>query len=152
MEPETRHGLSSLDAGSCYGEPEIEPLTGKPCVHLILSRTHVKPHFQMIVPAKMARHLPHAVVPVIVTTNGRSWEMTYDGQGPQRSHKKFMAGWKAFVEDNRIELGDACVFEILESSSKAVKLKVQILRGKFPAELLERVNGESIDSPIIVDD
>lgn len=38
-------------------------------------------------------------------------------------------GWQAFVRDNQLEEGDACVFELIEKAPK-IKLRVCIFRDK----------------------
>lgn len=49
------------------------------------------------------------------------------------------------VTDNDLKVGDECLFEIMECCSIIVKMKVQILRGYFPSELLGKggMDGES---------
>ncbi|GAB4839463.1 hypothetical protein Ancab_028985 [Ancistrocladus abbreviatus] len=147
-EQEARHTSNLMRTHS--REPEIEPLSGKPFIPLILSRSHVKPLYHLNVPARMVHQLPRAVVPVHVSRDGKSWMMTYDGA--HRPRERLESGWREFVNDNELEAGDACIFELMECSSNVVKLKVQILRGNFPSVLLERVNGHSTETPIILDD
>lgn len=53
--------------------------------------------------------------------------------------------------DNKLEIGDACVFELLDYSTQVLKFRVQILRGKIPSEFLDySKNGLSKDTPIII--
>ncbi|GMH17507.1 hypothetical protein Nepgr_019348 [Nepenthes gracilis] len=147
--PRREQGAEHLSKPICSSEPKIEPLSGKPFIPVILSRLNAYRVDQMVVPAKMGRHLPCAVLSALISYNGKSWEMTYDGR--HRNCKRLYAGWKTFLIDNRLEAGDACVFEILEYNSEIVKLAVQILRGGLPSELLERAYGDNIDCPIIID-
>ena len=54
------------------------------------------------------------------------------------------------MTDNHLKEGDACVFELTERSDKLIKVRVQILRGDFPYELLNSVDGGTRDQPIIL--
>nr|POF13408.1 b3 domain-containing protein [Quercus suber] len=84
------------------------------------------------VPAKLHSIIPSLVVPTVLTYRGKNWEMSCNGT--QRTHKKFDSGWRAFINDNNLKAGDACVFELIERSSKKLVFRVQILRGDIPPE------------------
>ncbi|KAI8545643.1 hypothetical protein RHMOL_Rhmol07G0055700 [Rhododendron molle] len=99
-------------------------------------------------PVKIVRALPSSSVPVILSYCGKNWDMVYLGG---HSLKRIDSGWKTFAHDNDIKVGDACVFELMESSSDVFKFRVQILRGDFPPELEERVNGETSNTPVVLD-
>lgn len=73
--------------------------------------------------------------------------------GTQRTHKKFDSGWRAFINDNNLKAGDACVFELIERSSKKLVFRVQILRGDIPPEFQGKVSseGESSNTPIVIE-
>ncbi|XP_052194686.1 B3 domain-containing protein Os04g0386900-like isoform X3 [Diospyros lotus] len=101
---------------------EFWPLSGKPYFSVVIAKTHIKP----------AYHL--------------SWEMEYNAD---RNNKAFDSKWRKFANDNDLKLGDACIFELMESNP-ALKFRVQILRGDFPAELLER-DGKTSDSAIVLE-
>lgn len=73
----------------------------------------------------------------------------YLGEG---THKKLDVGWKNFVMDNDLKIGDAVVFELMESSNELIKFRVQILRGDFPEELKHKSVGMSSDTPLVLDD
>ncbi|GAB2216188.1 hypothetical protein Droror1_Dr00023958 [Drosera rotundifolia] len=148
-EKEAANVSTPMDVEPSFIEPDIEPLTGKPFARLIISKSHAK--YYMSLPMKLAKLLPSAMVPVELIRARMSWKMTYEGEDFKNS-KRLVAGWKTFVIDNRIEVGDACVLELLESSSELIKFKVQILRCKFPDKLLERISGDTMNSPIIIDD
>lgn len=129
-------------------DDEIEPLSGKPFFHLILQKSHVSTPYQLVVPARFAPILPQERVPAILTCGTRKWEMKYFGD--HRTHKRLeLPHWRTFVEDNKLKVGDACVFELMENG-RTVKFKVQILRGDFPSVLLERIDGVK-DNPILID-
>ncbi|KAF7137631.1 hypothetical protein RHSIM_Rhsim07G0047200 [Rhododendron simsii] len=127
---------------------EFWPLSGKPYFSVFLCKSHLKPRYQLVLPGKIYQALPDGRVPVILTYCGKDWDLTYLGRGDLR---RFDCTWKSFVDDNDLEIGDACVFELAESSRDIIRFRVQILKGDFPAELEERVNGETSSTPIILD-
>ncbi|XP_021809503.1 B3 domain-containing transcription factor VRN1-like [Prunus avium] len=60
------------------------------------------------------------------TWSARCMIDVYCGQLCARLHHH---GWQAFVRDNQLEEGDACVFELIEKAPK-IKLRVRIFRDK----------------------
>ncbi|KAF3438878.1 hypothetical protein FNV43_RR17153 [Rhamnella rubrinervis] len=46
-------------------------------------------------------------------SNGRTWAVGYVYKLAGRPRGKFEAGWKKFVRDNDVEIGDVCVFELI---------------------------------------
>ncbi|KAK9273220.1 hypothetical protein L1049_018027 [Liquidambar formosana] len=117
---------------------EFWPLSGKPYFHIILTRSHVKPLYQMVIPAKIHSVLPSATIPVVLTYRDKNWEAVYHGE--HRSHKRFNHSWKTFVNDNNLKTGDACVFELMECNSRNLKFRVQVLRGDIPSKLLDKLS------------
>jgi hypothetical protein len=62
--------------------------------------------------------------------NGKSWEVMCRVQ-IRRGHRKFQMlrkGWARFACDNSLQLGDLCLFELLET--KKYTMKVHIVREK----------------------
>ena len=100
----------------------------------------------------MTKLLPPVDVPVIFTYCGKKWETLYtivprEGRGHSL---RTSIRWRKFVTDNNLKEGDACVFELTERSDKLIKVRVQILRGDFPYELLNSVDGGTRDETIIL--
>ncbi|CAI8585699.1 unnamed protein product [Vicia faba] len=78
----------------------------------------------------MCQKLPSSEVPTILNCHGKSWDMAYNGQN---KYKQFdTIGWRNFVKDNNLKVGDMCVFELKENSEEKIVFEVQILRGEFP--------------------
>ncbi|XP_057497147.1 B3 domain-containing protein Os06g0112300-like isoform X3 [Actinidia eriantha] len=119
-----------------FEDDEFWPLSGKPYFHVFVVKSHLKPLYQLVFPKKMYSLLPCSRVPVVLTYCGKKWEMVYYGDS---NPKRFDRNWKKFAIDTDLKLGDACVFEIVEFSSSNLKFRVQILRGEFPSQLMERV-------------
>lgn len=128
---------------------EFWPLSGNPFFDVVLSKSHLKPLYQMMIPSKLHPILPSCSILTVLTFAGKSWEMTWNG-----SHKTTKSldrkSWKAFIDDNNLKVGDGCVFELTECSSTRLVFRVQILRGDIPAELLAKVIGEDAEKSIVL--
>jgi hypothetical protein len=68
--------------------------------------------------------------------------------------KRLDGAWADFAVDNRLRVGDACVFELLSGGGVAgqeLVFEVQVLRGGgMPWELA--ANGATADDPIVIAD
>ncbi|KAL5055270.1 hypothetical protein RYX36_035952, partial [Vicia faba] len=137
---------------------EIKPLSGKPYFHVVIAKSHVSPRNQLVPSGKMCQNLPFSEVPTVLNCRGKSWNMAYNGQ---KKYKQFdTIGWRNFVKDNNLKVGDACVFELMENSEEKIVFEVQILRGKFPGTdeseedpiFLSKFSGTGeSDSPYVID-
>lgn len=151
VEPVPEPEVEPVRTRSCQDD-DIEPLTGKPFFSIILARSHVGDSsykYQLILPAKFTRTFPNKTIPVILTRGNRNWEMAYLGDNAT-NYKKFDQHWRAFVEDNKLKVGDVCVFELMEYGDTAIKFKVQVLRDDFPSVLLDKQDG-TIDNPLVIE-
>ncbi|KAM7472399.1 hypothetical protein LguiA_010582 [Lonicera macranthoides] len=137
-----------IESPNAEESEEFWPLSGKPYFDVILTKTHIKSPHLVTLPAKLHPILPYSTVPVVIEYQGKTWETSFGKRSRQEGGR---VNLKAFVEDNDLKMDDACVFELAECSSEILKFKVQILRGDFPAELLAKVNGETSNTPIIID-
>ncbi|KAK8472057.1 hypothetical protein PHAVU_002G100800 [Phaseolus vulgaris] len=129
---------------------EVKPLSGKPYSHNILSPTNLCPRYYMWLASNLRLELPSCEVPTILTYMGKSWDMVYCGQNKQQVFN--VAGWKKFAVENCLRIGDACIFDLMESSDKKIIFEVQILRGDIPSEILENemITGQSREMPIVL--
>ncbi|WOL06318.1 B3 domain-containing protein [Canna indica] len=127
-------------------QEEIVPLSGKPFFATVISDSQF--HMtRMVVPKWLYGHLPLACVPIILSHGNRTWEAKYNGN---QDFKRFSGGWRNFVNDNNLNPGDACIFELMDS--KNVHFKVQILRGQEVPDLSgEDGDGQSSGTPILID-
>lgn len=159
-------------------EAEFWPLSEKPNFNMIVKKTQLKPQYMLVnleilvfsvlcmkyqflmlkqsvvkcqyVPAKLSDSLPLHDVPVILTYGGKKWETRCFVYRRQGISWRTSIKWREFAMDNNVKEGDACVFELTKTNYKLIKLKVQILRGDFPAQLLPRADGQSADNPIVI--
>ncbi|XP_060217879.1 uncharacterized protein LOC132645113 [Lycium barbarum] len=134
-----RTGIEEIDNG------EYWPLSGKPYVDMILSKSSVKPLYNLYIPKKMTDELPSDGAPVVLSCGRKKWDMFYGG----KCNQKFSGEWRKFVDDNNLKEGDGLVFELSECSASKIHFRVQILRGDFPSELVPKdVAGANHDNPI----
>uniref|UniRef100_A0A2P2JG75 TF-B3 domain-containing protein n=1 Tax=Rhizophora mucronata TaxID=61149 RepID=A0A2P2JG75_RHIMU len=99
------------------------------------------------VPVKLSAVLPSRVVPAFITYRGKKWRMVFHGE---YKCKRMHSGWGKFVIDNKLKVGDACVFELLECSSQKITFRAQILRGDSPPEFSHWMTGESAEAPVVI--
>ncbi|XP_047329787.1 B3 domain-containing protein Os04g0386900-like [Impatiens glandulifera] len=125
------------------------PLSGKPYFHTVLEKSHVRPVCLMGLPVKMQKHLPFASIPIVLTYCGKLWEVMYLGD---YTFRRFDAKWKKYVEDNDLKVGDAVVFELDESRNGCTRFRTQILRGDYPARIMNNRNGETSETSIVIDE
>lgn len=132
------------------GDAEFWSLSGKPFFYVVLSRAHLAKRFQLLLPHKLSEKLPATRVPATIICRGKAWDLEYLGDQVTKRFKN--QSWGEFVAGNKLGIGDACVFELMEggSSSSRIKFRVQILRDKFPAELMEKAEGNK-NNPINID-
>ncbi|GJN01126.1 hypothetical protein PR202_ga18365 [Eleusine coracana subsp. coracana] len=130
---------------------EITPVSGNnPFFTTVLSRSQVQKQFQLSIPARFQRHLSEARVPAVLLCRGKSWEASYCGDLKGR---KLDAAWRDFAVDNRLRVGDACVFELMggagtEAEAGKVVFRVQVLRGDLPEEVTSK--GATSDEPLVI--
>nr|XP_009792605.1 PREDICTED: B3 domain-containing protein Os04g0386900-like [Nicotiana sylvestris] len=127
-------------------DEDISPLCGKPYFDFILGQSNLEPKYMMFLPAKICPELTPGEVPVVLTCRGKKWDMFCSGDNQRR----FKQGWKFFVNDNNLKIGDGLVFELLECSRAKMTFKVQILRGDFPAELTTEPEDGTPENPIVL--
>ncbi|XBI76899.1 hypothetical protein VPH35_070082 [Triticum aestivum] len=125
---------------------ETTPLS---CNHhfftIILSRTHVQKPFQLCIPGRFHKHLPEERTSTTLICRGRSWAMHYCGD---LKTKKLDADWMDFAVDNRLQVNDACVFELVTNTREEVVFQVQILRGGLPKDITSK--GYTADEPLVI--
>ncbi|CAL1386525.1 unnamed protein product [Linum trigynum] len=51
---------------------------------------------------------------VILKLGGKKWEVKLNRRGGKWRYTKFSASWNKFAEENSLELGDECTFELLK--------------------------------------
>ncbi|XP_020241961.1 B3 domain-containing protein Os04g0386900-like [Asparagus officinalis] len=153
-----RHGKDAMNnAGPKAHEviitskEEVGPLSGNPFFTCILMKTQVEPPYQLSVPRAFHPFLPSSDVPVILSIKTNTWKVRYLGD---RSIRRFDGnGWKLFAVDNKLRIGDGCVFELMDK--KNLRLEIKILNGQVP-DMFARTRVRSSESvrcnePIVIE-
>lgn len=73
----------------------------------------------------------------LCTLDGKTWPAKYCCYLTNNKYTKaaLHCGWTAFMQDNKLELGDVCVFELIEQTK--ILLKVIIYRVSQDSSLVE---------------
>ncbi|KAJ0989933.1 hypothetical protein J5N97_008289 [Dioscorea zingiberensis] len=125
-------------------EDEIVPLSGNPFFTCIISKSHVVSPRQLSIPKVFYKFLPSESLPVLLSYQNKVWKVMYCGH---RQLRRIDIGWKKFVADNKLKIGDGCVFELVDS--KKLRFNVQILNGQLPPEFTP--SGQTSNTPILID-
>ncbi|KAH7659104.1 B3 DNA binding domain-containing protein [Dioscorea alata] len=121
----------------------IVPLSGNPFFTCIISKSHLPSHpCQVSIPATFYPYLPSESLPVVLSYGNKFWKMTYC---VNRRTRRLYCGWEKFATDNKLKIGDGCIFELVDS--KNLQFKVQILPGQLPSNSKPTINDKSSDSP-----
>ncbi|KAK8964999.1 B3 domain-containing protein [Platanthera guangdongensis] len=115
-------------------QDKIVPLEGKPYFTLVVGESHK-------IPENFLEFLPPSSTSLILSCREKEWVVRCIAYA--RS-KVIRSGWKQFAIDNKLKIGDGCVFELLDDDE--MKFRVQILSGEVPA-----ANGDNIENPIVID-
>ena len=58
-------------------------------------------------------------------SNGATWTVKFQfWKSETRTRAKFGVGWKAFVQDNNLKVGDVCVLELINNIEVAFKVAI----------------------------
>ncbi|XP_051146656.1 B3 domain-containing protein Os06g0112300-like [Andrographis paniculata] len=107
-------------------------LSGKPFFDINITRSHTCPHYNLVFPARIYRKLPRATVPAVLRYKCKNWRVSYQGC---LSYPRLDGGWRIFANENKLAVGDVCIFEVMASSEVSIKFKVHVLKNEVPPEL-----------------
>ncbi|XP_015582772.2 B3 domain-containing transcription factor VRN1 isoform X2 [Ricinus communis] len=100
-----------------------------PAFTVTLQSSYIHPGYQLGIPAGFVnQHVDKKYSDVILKAmDGRSWPVKcYKSKTNGRTTAKLYNGWKKFAQENRLEVGDVCAFELV--SSKETTFRVVIFR------------------------
>ncbi|KAE8679890.1 AP2/B3-like transcriptional factor family protein, putative isoform 2 [Hibiscus syriacus] len=108
---------------------------------MMLKLSHVFGFVQSVPNAWVVKYLSRAKADVILRMNERTWKTRFHYYY-HRSQERggLSAGWRKFVNDNKLEEHDVCVFEPANIGSKPIMLNVSIFHVLPPVVPLNRVN------------
>ncbi|CAH9065847.1 unnamed protein product [Cuscuta epithymum] len=130
-----------------FEDVPVEPLSGRAFFDFILSKK--RPMTQMVFPPKMNSELPNGRVPVVITYGKNTWRTILCVSRNKKSLDS--TTWKDFLKDNKVKYGDGLILQVMEIKKDLIKLKAQILRGDFPAELDAQISGGALENAITIE-
>ncbi|XVF17774.1 hypothetical protein REPUB_Repub10bG0152500 [Reevesia pubescens] len=96
-----------------------------PIFVIVLQPSYVHAH-KVSIPEKFARKyfrkMPEEVI--LHLSNGKSWPVKYYQHRLERPSAKLCCGWRTFVLDNNLQVGDVCVFELTEGTETSLKVTI----------------------------
>nr|CAD1845052.1 unnamed protein product [Ananas comosus var. bracteatus] len=136
----------SAEPAECKAQDEVVPLSGNPYFTIIISKSQIQQPFRLVVPKEFRELLPPSPVWLTLSCKNKTWEVRYCGD---RYLKRFETGWKKFAIENNLEIGDGCVFELMDNEN--LNFGVRVLKGEIPSLVRNIEDGRSSDSPIMID-
>ncbi|PKU68731.1 B3 domain-containing protein Os04g0386900 [Dendrobium catenatum] len=136
----TEHNAATL-------KDKIVPLEGKPYFTSVMGESSVRSQYFLKIPKKFRPYLPPSSTRIVLCCREKEWFAKYK---VYKNVKVIREGWKQFVVDNDLKIGDGCVFELM--NDKELKIRVQILNGELPATKSTCFTvGRNIDNPILIE-
>uniref|UniRef100_A0ACD5X564 Uncharacterized protein n=1 Tax=Avena sativa TaxID=4498 RepID=A0ACD5X564_AVESA len=101
--------------------------TDIPVFFAVMCKTNVVSSFVLTVPNCYAQKYLGDEQSVLLQCGGETWKVRFCGrQHESLNDRRFESGWKKFVQDNNLKMGDICLFERL--SNQRCTMKVHIIR------------------------
>ncbi|KAG6477809.1 hypothetical protein ZIOFF_061241 [Zingiber officinale] len=99
------------------------------------------------IPKQFSHHMPKDSARALLFCGDKMWEVHYVYHKDNKYFRR--SGWRAFVVDNDMHMGDGCVFELMDKEK--MHFKVQILRGDAPDLPCLGGDGRNSSDPILID-
>ncbi|XVF13908.1 hypothetical protein REPUB_Repub09cG0010300 [Reevesia pubescens] len=114
-----------------------------PFFMVLMQPSFVTNRYRMGIPRIFGRKylmMKHAKVHCVI--DGKSWSIEYNNASKQFS-PKLCNGWKEFSDDNNLDVGDVCVFELIKSTE--ITFNVVVFRSEVTnsCQSLDDGNGAS---------
>jgi B3 DNA binding domain len=82
--------------------------------------------YNQAIPAEFAiKHLPQQNKNAVLHYEGHTWSLSISYS---KIYASCSSGWKQFVEDNNVQEGNLCLFELMDSNNETVSFKVHLSR------------------------
>ncbi|KAI5593108.1 hypothetical protein BDE02_04G196900 [Populus trichocarpa] len=131
--------LANMRSLTCYEKAKALCRTSafkseNPFFKVAMSPSYVHTGYKLSVPSSFARKYftKNKGNVTLCVTDGRTWPVKYYNR--TKSGVIFCHGWKAFAKDNKLAVGDFCVFELINVTE--MSLKVVFFRLKDVESLL----------------
>ncbi|XBH83339.1 hypothetical protein VPH35_071782 [Triticum aestivum] len=109
-------------------DQEIQHISSdNPIFVAMMSKCNVTGTFTLSVPKEyVKRHVGDTERNICLQRLGKGWEVQFGGRPEE---KRIISGWRRFVKDNDVEMGDICIFELLKKC-KMCTMEVHIIHTK----------------------
>ncbi|KAL1546691.1 B3 domain-containing protein-like protein isoform X1 [Salvia divinorum] len=105
----------------------------------VMKRFNISGSYTLNVPYQFAtEHLPKCKVKIVLRNlRGESWTVNSIPTTKVQTSHTFCGGWLSFVRDNKIDVGDICIFELL------LKFEMQVRIIRVRKEGIDGYHGEA---------
>ncbi|XP_039025975.1 B3 domain-containing protein Os11g0197600-like [Hibiscus syriacus] len=102
--------------------------TENPVFMVVMRPSSVSNGYQMFVPSDFARKFlaMQRCNLTLCNSSGKTWPAKYYGNSDKYRAANIYGGWRAFVKDNHLRVGDICVFELIKHPESEILMKVDI--------------------------
>ncbi|XVF15646.1 hypothetical protein REPUB_Repub09cG0172400 [Reevesia pubescens] len=101
--------------------------TENPVLYVVMQPSFVSCNYRMIIPLDFTRRfltMQHGNL-TLCNSNGKTWPAKYYRTAENKKPKAYIhGGWRAFVEDNNLDVGDICVFELIKHPEILMKVVI----------------------------
>ncbi|KAG8651327.1 B3 domain-containing transcription factor VRN1 isoform X1 [Manihot esculenta] len=115
---------------------------------IVMQPSYVHPGEKMSIPASFAMKyfpLKHTSDVNLNGLDGRTWSVKFyfNKASNGQPMAKITRGWRVFAEDNCLEVGDVCAFELIMIQGAKATFKVTIFRNKKGDKMISKEEEES---------
>ncbi|GLU13644.1 hypothetical protein SLE2022_302680 [Rubroshorea leprosula] len=112
-----------------------------PFVLVAIQPSCITPGYRIKLPGRfLKKHLMKNVCDIILhTLDGKTWSA-------RLSNDSICKGWRAFVLDNNLEVGDVCVFELIRGTEYSFKVVIYRIadNSSFCSSLVDKSGGKQV--------
>ncbi|KAK8606806.1 hypothetical protein V6N13_052563 [Hibiscus sabdariffa] len=119
--------LTATEKARAIQAASVFKSTDNPVFMVFMRPSSVHYRYRLHIPSDFARKFltEHNGNLTISNSTGKTWPMKYycnpENKNPDA---QFHSGWRTFVEDNRLDVGDICVFELIKHPEILMKVEI----------------------------
>ncbi|MBA0655607.1 hypothetical protein Goklo_008075, partial [Gossypium klotzschianum] len=101
--------------------------TSNPSFSVVIHPSHVGSCSTVHIPEEFGkRYLKKSGEMMLRVADGRSWNVEYERRGRSKGRKAVFGGksWGQFAMDNELEVGDVCVFELMNENGNLLEVVI----------------------------
>ncbi|XP_038999992.1 B3 domain-containing protein LOC_Os12g40080-like [Hibiscus syriacus] len=98
--------------------------TGNPVFMVFMRPSFVCNRYRMVIPSDFAREFltMHKGNLTLCNSTGKTWTTKYYRNSGNKTQAELYSGWREFAEDNHLDIGDICVFELIKHPEMLMKM------------------------------